>query len=65
MKNIKLKIAGMLLLVIFTLTTGCMGDIDDETSAFIDSCNATPGCKYKVWSEECVCDKSNDYIPAP
>ena len=62
MKNMKFKIVGMLVLVLFTLT-GCMGDVDDETSAFIESCNATPGCKYKVWDEECVCDKTNDYIP--
>ncbi len=64
MKNNKLKFFLMFILVLFTLT-GCGGGIDQETSDFIDACNAKPGCKYKVLSGECVCDKTKDYIPRP
>lgn len=64
MENIKFKFIILLILAIFTLT-GCMGEVDQETSDFIDACNAKPGCKYKVWSGECVCDTTHDYIPGP
>jgi hypothetical protein len=65
MKNIKLKFIILTIFSLFSLT-GCLTDnTTDEEKEFIEQCNAKPGCKYKVLSAECVCDKTHDYIPAP
>lgn len=59
MKHIKL---GIIILVL--ILTGC-SDSDDERDKFIEECESKPGCTYKVFSEQCVCDKTHDYVPAP
>ena len=61
MKKVKIIVT---LIFLFLLLTGCSNEpADKESDSFIRSCNAKPGCKYKVWSDECVCDKTHTYIP--
>lgn len=63
MKKIKLKFISIIFLVVFALT-GCTEPSSDKHD-FIDACETKPGCDYKVLSNECVCDKTNEYIQGP
>ena len=56
----KLKLIIISIVSIFVLT-GCGGNIDKDTSDFIDKCESKPGCDYKVFTDTCVCDNTHDY----
>ncbi len=60
MKKVKLVVP---LLFLVLIVTGCNNSVSEEKSNFIRACNNKSGCKYKVLSEECVCDKTHTYIP--